>query len=91
MKKRSLAASLLLTACAYSASALADVHHFDVVGEAYGHTSEEAIDNALRVADETCYRSWGRSSQDYTVLAQWIDPGTGYPSARVSLGCTTED
>ena len=78
-------------ATAYSAVAFADLHHFEVIGEAYGHTSEEAVDNALRIADEKCYRSWGRSDQDYMVLAQWIDPANGYPSARVSLGCTTED
>ncbi|WP_242107140.1 hypothetical protein [Luteimonas aquatica] len=91
MNKWCLSASLVLLTAAYSAAALADVHTFQVIGESYGHTSEEAIDNALRVADEKCYLSWGRSSQDYTVLAQWTDPESGYPAARVSLGCTTED
>lgn len=80
-----------LVTAAFSTAALADVHHFQVIGEAYGHTPEEAIDNAVRDADEQCYRSWGRSDQDYTVIDQWVDPGNGYPHARVSLGCRTED
>lgn len=91
MNKWRLSASVFLMTVAYSAAALADVHHFEVIGEAYGHTSEEAIDNALRVANTECYQSWGRSSQEYTVLAEWVDPGTGYPYARVSLGCAVED
>jgi len=91
MNQRILSVSLGLFACVCSASALAARHHFYVVGESYGHTSEEAIDNAWRVADEKCYLSWGRSDQDYTVLAEWVDPATGYPSARVSVGCTNYD
>jgi hypothetical protein len=91
MNKWSLSASAFLVTVACSTAALAAVHHFDVIGESYGHTSEEAIDNALRVADEKCYLSWGRSDQDYTVLAQWVDQATGYPAARVSLGCSVED
>lgn len=91
MNKQFLSVSLGLLACVVSAGALAVLHHFDVIGEAYGHTSEEAIDNAWRIADEKCYRSWGRSDQGYTLLAEWFDPATGYPTARVSVGCTTED
>lgn len=91
MNKWFLSVSLGLFACAGSAGALAALHHFDVIGEAYGHTSSEAIDNALRIANEKCYLSWGRSDQSYTVLAEWFDPATGYPTARVSVGCTTED
>lgn len=90
MKKSSMFAALVLAATCSSA-ALAARHHFDVVGESYGRTSEEAIDNALRVADRQCYLSWGRSAQEFTVLAEWIDPATGYPHARVSLGCTVDD
>nr|WP_255692512.1 hypothetical protein [Luteimonas sp. XNQY3] len=33
----------------------------------------------------------GRSDQDITVLDVWVDPATGYPRARVSLGCTVDD
>jgi len=91
MNKWRLSASVCLMTVAYSAAALAAVHYFDVIGESYGHTGEEAIDNAWREADTKCYQSWGRSSQDYTVLAQWVDPETGYPSARVSLECAVED
>ncbi|WP_407351156.1 hypothetical protein [Luteimonas sp. R10] len=91
MNKWRLSASVFLVTVACSAAALAAVHHFDVIGEAYGHTSEEAIDNALRVAETKCYRSWGRSSQEYAVLAEWVDPATGYPYARVSVGCAVED
>lgn len=91
MSKRLILACLFTVTVGYSAAALADRHHFEVTAEAYGHTSEEAIDNALYYAYQKCYLSWGESDQDYTVLAQWIDEETGYPSARVSLGCTTYD
>ena len=89
MNKWRVSASVFLMAV--SAAALADVHHFQVIGESYGHTAEEAIDNAWREADEKCYLSWGRSGQEITVLAQWVDPASGYPYARVSLECAVED
>ena len=91
MKKWALTGALLLTTVAASTTAFAARHHFDVIGESYGRSSEEAIDNAWRDADEQCYRSWGRSDQDITVLEVWVDPDTGYPHARVSLGCTVDD
>lgn len=91
MNKRFLSVSLGLAACVVSVSALAARHHVEFIGESYGHTSEEAIDNAWRVADQKCYLSWGRADQDYTLLAEWIDPATGYPAARVSVGCTIDD
>ena len=91
MNKWRLSASTFLLTVICSTPAFADVHHFQVIGEAYGHTPQEAIDNALYEADRKCYLSWGRSDQDYTVLDQWVDPANGYPHARVSLGCRTED
>ena len=83
--------SLLTVALGFSTSALAAVHIFEVIGEGPGRTAEEAVENALRDADEKCYRSWGRSAQEHTVLDQWIDPATGWPFARVSLECAVED
>ncbi|MCD9027890.1 hypothetical protein LDO26_06685 [Luteimonas sp. BDR2-5] len=91
MKKSCLSASLLAIAIGCSASAFAAVHFFEVIGEGPGRTAEEAVESALRDADEKCYRSWGRSAQEHTVLAEWIDPATGWPFARVSLECRVED
>lgn len=91
MKKWRLSVSAFLLAAVSSTAAFAAVHYFEVIGEAYGHTSEEAIDNALRYANDECYRRWGRADQEFTVLAEWVDPVSGYPYARVSLGCRTED
>lgn len=91
MKTWALSGALLLTTVAASTAAFAARHHFDVIGESYGRSSAEAIDNAARDADEQCYRSWDRSDQDITVLDVWVNPATGYPHARVSLGCTVDD
>ncbi|MCD9030201.1 hypothetical protein LDO32_00425 [Luteimonas sp. Y-2-2-4F] len=91
MNKWRLSACAFLLTAVSSTAALAAVHHFEVIGESYGRTSDEAIDNAWRVADRECYLRWGRSDQEITVLAEWIDPATGYSHARVSLGCRTED
>jgi len=46
MKKWALSGVLLLTTVAASTTAFAARHHFDVIGESYGRSSEEAIDNA---------------------------------------------
>lgn len=80
-------ATFVCGTAAYASS----VHYFDAIGESYGRTSEEAIDNARGSADEKCYTSWGLSMQEYTLLAQWIDQESGYPRARVSVRCRVED
>ena len=90
MNKWCLPGVLLLTTVAYSTTAFAARHHYDVIGESYGRSSEEAIDNAWRDADTQCYRNWGMSDQDITVLEVWVNEA-GYPAARVSLGCTIDD
>lgn len=90
MKTSVLAAALVLTV-AYSATAAAAAHRFKVYGEAYGYTVEDAIDFAARRAFDTCYRTWGESGQEVTVLEQYLDPATGYWNARVSLDCTVYD
>jgi len=86
-----IATALLATTAAASTTAVAARHHYDVIAESYGRSDQEAIDNAWREADEQCYRNWGRSDQDITVLETWVDPSTGYIHARVSLGCTVDD
>lgn len=91
MKTSHLSAILFSATLACSTAALAAQHTYQVIGEAYGHTPEEAIDNAWRDADTKCYQAWGRSGQDITVLQEWVDPVNGYPTARVSLDCTSED
>lgn len=91
MKTPQLSVILFAATLATSGTALADRHTYQVIGEAYGHTPEEAIDNAWRDADTQCYQAWGRSGQEITVLAEWVDPTNGYPTARVSLDCTSED
>lgn len=91
MKKRTVLFATGLLLIGYSAAVLAAAHHFNVVGESIGHTQDEAIDNAWREADETCYRSWGRSGQELTVLDQHVQPDTGYWYAKISVGCTVYD
>ncbi|MGY1530207.1 hypothetical protein [Luteimonas sp. A649] len=91
MNKWTLSAAVVLMAAGYSADAMAARHYIQVIGESYGRSAEEAIDNAWRDADRQCYLSWGQSDQDITVLDEWIDPATGYSHARVSLGCTRDD
>lgn len=91
MKQRLICGVVLLGMLGASGAALAARHHYDVIGEYYGRSVEEAIDNAWRDADEQCYRNWGRSDQDITVLETGVDPSTGYFTARVSLGCTVDD
>lgn len=91
MKKPLIATAALLLAVGYSAVALAAAHYFNVTGEGIGHTQEEAVDNAWRVADEACYQTWGQSAQQATILAQHVQPDTGYWYAKVSLGCTVYD
>lgn len=91
MNKWIVSAAVVLMAAGYSANALAARHYIEVIGEAYGRTADEAVDNAWRDADTKCYLSWGQSDQDITILAEWVDPESGYPYARVSLGCVQDD
>lgn len=91
MKKSRVIASALLIAIACSASAFASLHHYQVIGEGIGHTSDEAYDAAAYDSARKCYLSWGRSTQEVTILVQQIQPETGYWYAKVSEGCISED
>ncbi|MEN4904924.1 hypothetical protein [Luteimonas sp. TWI1437] len=90
MKTRTITGVLLLAAMS-STAAFAARHHYDVVGEGYGRTQQEALEYAERAAYEQCYNNWGQAGQELTVLAEWVDPATGYIHMRVSLGCTVDD
>jgi hypothetical protein len=38
-----------------------------------------------------CYLSWGRSTQEQTILVEEIQPDTGYWYVKLSEGCISED
>ncbi|WP_156170298.1 hypothetical protein [Luteimonas sp. FCS-9] len=91
MKKWHLTAGVLLAAAVSSTTAFAARHHYEVIGEGAGRSAQEALEYAERSAYDQCYRGWGQSDQQTTVLAEWVDPATGYFHIRVSLGCTVDD
>lgn len=92
MKKTILSTAALVAALGFSGAAMAwSAHYFKVYGEGYGHTAEEAVDTAARYAVEACYRTWGQSGQEITILDQYVNPQTGYWHAEVSLDCTVYD
>ena len=91
MKKSRVTASALLIAIACSASAFAALHHYQVIGEGLGRSSDEAYEAASYEAAMKCYLSWGRSTQEQTILVEEIQPDTGYWYVKLSEGCISED
>ncbi len=67
------------------------LHHHQVIGEGIGHTSDDAYGAAIYDSARKCCLSWGRSTQEVTILVQQIQPETGYWYAKVSEGCIGED
>lgn len=91
MNKRFLSAALFAMSIAFSATAFADQHRYDVIGEGIGHTRDEAYDAASYDASRKCYLSWGRSTQEQTILVEEIQPDTGYWYVKLAEGCISED
>lgn len=91
MKKSGVIASVALLAIACSASAFAALHHYQVIGEGLGRSSDEAYEAASYDAARKCYLSWGRSTQEQTILVEEIQPDTGYWYVKLSEGCINED
>ncbi len=90
-KTSGVIASVALLSIACSASAFAALHHDQVIGEGLGRSSDEAYEAASYDAARKCYLSWGRSTQEQTILVQEIQPDTGYWYVKLSEGCISED
>lgn len=86
-----LSAAALIAALAFSGAASADLHRYEVVGEGIGHDRDEAYEAASYDASRKCYLSWGRSTQEQTILVEEQQPDTGYWYVKLSEGCISED
>ncbi|MFQ6308869.1 MULTISPECIES: hypothetical protein [Lysobacter] len=91
MSKRYLSVAAFALLTAFSAAAVADQYHYQVIGEGYGHTRDQAYEAASYYASNRCYLNWGRSTQEQTILVEEFQPATGYWYVKLSEGCISED
>ena len=89
MKKIFLSAAVAVAALGYSAAAFAN--YYEVIGEGIGRDRDEAYEAASRDALEQCYRNWGESSQEQTILVEEVQEDTGYWYVKLSQGCVAYD
>lgn len=91
MSKRHLTTAAFALLTAFSAAAIADQYHYQVIGEGIGHDRDEAVDAASYYASRQCYLNWGRSTGEQTILVEELQPDTGYWYVKLSEGCISED
>lgn len=91
MNKSLLSASAFVLCLGFSSAALAAAHYYEVIGEGYGHTRDEAIDAASYYASQKCYLSWGESTREQRILVDHVDAGTGYWYVKLAEGCVSYD
>lgn len=91
MNKYRLAATAFLATIAFSGAVFAAQHRYEVVGEGIGHDRDEAYEAASYDASRKCYLSWGRSTQEQTILIEEQQPDTGYWYVKLTEGCISED
>ena len=91
MNKRWLSAAAILNSAAISGADIADQYPSEVNGEGIGHDRNEAYEAASYDASRKCYLSWGRSTQEQTILIEEQQPDTGYWYVKLTEGCISED
>lgn len=91
ISKRSLSTAIFLMSAAFSTAALADRYHYEVIGEGYGHTRDQAYEAAAYYASRQCYLNWGQSTQEQRILVEELQPDTGYWYVKLAEGCISED
>lgn len=89
-KYRAVAAACAM-AILFSGAALAARHHYQVIGEGYGHDHDQAYEAASYYANRSCYLGWGESTQEETILVSEFQPASGYWYVKLSLGCFSDD
>lgn len=91
MNKRWVSAAAFLISAAFSGTVFADQYRYEVIGEGIGHDRNEAYEAASYDASRKCYLSWGRSTQEQTILIEEQQPDTGYWYVKLTEGCISED
>jgi hypothetical protein len=91
MNKRRVSTAAFLIAVAFSGAVFADQYRYEVIGEGIGHDRNEAYEAASYDASRKCYLSWGRSTQEQTILIEQQQPDTGYWYVKLTEGCISED
>jgi len=91
MKKYRAVGAALVMSIAFSGAALAARHHYQVIGEGYGHDRDQAYEAASYYANRACYLGWGESTQEETILVEELQPASGYWYVKLSLGCFSDD
>lgn len=89
-KYRAVGAAFLMSMMVSSA-ALAARHHYQVIGEGYGHDRDQAYEAASYYAYQACYLGWGESTQEETILVEEFQPTTGYWYVKLAQGCFSDD
>lgn len=89
-KYRAIGAAFLMS-IVFSGAALAARHHYQVIGEGYGHDRDQAYEAASYYAYQACYLGWGESTQEETILVEEFQPTTGYWYVKLSQGCFSDD
>jgi len=90
-KTHRAAGAAFLMSIAFSGAALADRHHYQVIGEGYGHDRDQAYEAASYYAHQACYLGWGESTQEETILVEEFQPQTGYWYVKLAQGCFSDD
>jgi hypothetical protein len=89
-KYRAVGAAFLMS-IVFSGAALAARHHYQVIGEGYGHDRDQAYEAASYYAYQACYLGWGESTQEETILVEELQPTTGYWYVKLAQGCFSDD
>ncbi|MBN7137685.1 hypothetical protein A7A76_23600 [Lysobacter enzymogenes] len=87
---RAIGAAFLMSMM-LSGAALAARHHYQVIGEGYGHDRDQAYEAASYYAYQACYLGWGESTQEETILVEEFQPTTGYWYVKLAQGCFSDD
>ncbi len=87
---RAIGAAFLMSMM-FSSAALAARHHYQVIGEGYGHDRDQAYEAASYYAYQACYLGWGESTQEETILVEEFQPTTGYWYVKLAQGCFSDD
>ncbi|SDX97411.1 hypothetical protein [Lysobacter enzymogenes] len=89
-KYRAVGAAFLMS-IVFSGAALAARHHYQAIGEGYGHDRDQAYEAASYYAYQACYLGWGESTQEETILVEEFQPTTGYWYVKLAQGCFSDD
>ncbi|MGN7918208.1 hypothetical protein [Lysobacter antibioticus] len=91
MNKYRAVGTAFLMSIVFSGAALADRHHYQVIGEGYGHDRDQAYEAASYYANQACYLGWGESTQEETILVEEFQPASGYWYVKLAQGCFSDD